>query len=97
MSYSVHEDVRREVARCIGQNAILRVAPVAVRIAAGPHCPLTANSVALMLMQAGAAAAVPMEIETLGVNAQVARGSRSQSLEPVRSRGRRDDRVRAGV
>ena len=66
MRYSVHEEIRREVARCIGQNTILRIAPAAMRIAARQRCSFTPASIALMLMRAGMAAAVPMEIETPG-------------------------------
>lgn len=64
MANAIHEAVQREVARCVNENAILRIAPAANRISArnlgGGY---SANKVASMLLAAGIDAAVPIEIE----------------------------------
>lgn len=65
MSFSIHEEVRREVARCVSENVILRIAPVAARIIAGHLANgLSVNMIASMLLEAGISAAVPIEIDT---------------------------------
>jgi len=64
MANTIHEAVQREVARCVNENVILRIAPAANRIRArnlgGGY---SANKVASMLLEAGIDAAVPIEIE----------------------------------
>jgi hypothetical protein len=64
---TVYDDVRREVARCIAERAILRVAPAAERIAADhSNSGFSPNVIASMLLKAGVSAAVPMEIDMPG-------------------------------
>jgi hypothetical protein len=65
MPLNIHDEVRREVARCVTENIVLRIAPAAARIAADrPHSGLSAAKVASMLLEAGISAAVPIEIDT---------------------------------
>jgi hypothetical protein len=62
--HSIHDDIRREVARCVAEGAILHVAPAAERIAAkNPASGLSPDAIASMLVTAGVSAAVTMEIE----------------------------------
>jgi hypothetical protein len=62
--HTIHDDIRREVARCVAEGAILHVAPAAERIAASnPASGLSPGAIASMLVTAGVSAAVPMEIE----------------------------------
>ena len=64
MSFTIHEEVRREVARCVSENAILRIAPVAARITAGHSADgFSIGMIATLLLEAGISAAVPIEIE----------------------------------
>ena len=64
MSFTIHEEVRREVARCISENLILRIAPAAVRITAGHLANgFSVNMIASLLLEAGISAAVPIEME----------------------------------
>ena len=67
MSFTIHEEVRREVARCVSENVILRIGPVATRITAGQAANgFSVKMIAAMLLEAGISAAVPIEIETPG-------------------------------
>jgi hypothetical protein len=62
--HTIHDDIRREVARCVAEGAILHVAPAAERIAANnPASGLSPDAIASMLVTAGVSAAVAMEIE----------------------------------
>ena len=64
MPFTIQEEVRREVARCVTENAILRIAPAATRITADHMgAGFSVNTVASMLLEAGISAAVPIEIE----------------------------------
>ena len=64
MSFTIHEEVRREVARCISENLILRIAPAATRITAGHLANgFSVNMIASLLLEAGMSAAVPIEME----------------------------------
>ena len=64
MPSTIHEEVRREVARCVSENLILRIAPAANRITAGRLANgFSVNMVASLLLEAGISAAVPIEIE----------------------------------
>jgi hypothetical protein len=65
MAFTIQEEVRREVARCVSEKAILRIAPVATRITADHMgAGISVNAIASMLLEAGISAAVPIEIET---------------------------------
>lgn len=60
----IDEDVRRAVARCVAENAILRVGPVATRIATAHMTKgVSVQAIAAMLLKAGISAAVAMEIQ----------------------------------
>jgi hypothetical protein len=64
MTGTIHDDIRQEVARCVAEKAILRIAPAATRIAAGHiDSGVSVNEVASRLLEAGISAAVPLEIE----------------------------------
>jgi hypothetical protein len=64
MTRTIHDDIRQEVARCAAEKAILRIAPVATRIAADHvDSGVSVNEIASRLLEAGIAAAVPLEIE----------------------------------
>jgi hypothetical protein len=62
MTQDIYDDIRRAVARCIPQNSMLRIGPLAASIAER-HASVSARAVAEELLQAGVAAAVPIEIE----------------------------------
>ena len=67
MPFTIQEEVRREVARCVSENAILRIAPVASRIThVHGSTDYSAEMVASLLLEAGISAAVPIEIDALG-------------------------------
>lgn len=69
MATSLLEEVRREVARCVRDNSILRMSSAAQRVSQriGADVPLTA--IASLLLEAGIAAYVAVEIETPDPNA----------------------------
>jgi hypothetical protein len=65
MPTTVQDDVRRAVARCIPRGEILRTGEIATQIAAihkGEG--VSTKTIADLLLQAGIAAGVPIEIET---------------------------------
>lgn len=57
------EAVRSEIARCVRDGAILRIATAATRISRNFSGGPPPNTIATMLLQAGIAASVAMEIE----------------------------------
>jgi hypothetical protein len=64
MTSTIHDDIRHEVARCVAERAILRIAPAATRIAANHvDSGVSVNEVASRLLEVGISAAVPLEIE----------------------------------
>lgn len=65
MSQTIQDDVTREVSRCIAENSILRISPLATRITADHRdTAFSVNAVASMLLEAGISAAIPIEIQT---------------------------------
>lgn len=61
---AIDDGIRREVARCVAEEAMLRVTAAAERIAAEhPASGLSLNAVASLSISVGVLAAVPMEIE----------------------------------